>query len=170
MRIPSTACTRIKGAQQICGATHGRGYSMIELVLTILLISIIAVTVTTLFPGQAVQLGARAQQLAGDIRYVQSLSMTRGVRHFINLSATGYSFANASGSVAHPATGTTTPIELQGTTLTFPSASYAFDGKGAPYDSTGALSADATITLTDAASGQTRRVVITRQTGRVSVQ
>lgn len=145
-----------------------RGYSMMELVLTILLISIIAVTATTMFPGKAVNLGAQAQQLAGDIRYVQSLSMTRGARHFINLNATGYSFANASGSVDHP--GGSASITLQGLTLTFPSASYAFDGKGAPYDSSGALSADATLTLTDAASGQTRSVVITQQTGRVTVQ
>ncbi|MCL4472203.1 MAG: hypothetical protein M1547_14015 [Gammaproteobacteria bacterium] len=124
----------------------GRGYSMMELVLTILLISIIAVTATTMFPGKAVNLG-----------------------HFINLNATGYSFANASGSVDHP--GGSASITLQGLTLTFPSASYAFDGKGVPYDSTStALASPATITLTDTASSQTRSVVITQQTGRVTVQ
>lgn len=145
----------------------GRGYSMIELVLTILLISIIAATAATLFPRGAVNLGAQAQQLAGDIRYVQSLSMTRGARHFINLQASGYSFANASGSVAHP--GGSASITLQGITLTAPSSSYGFDGKGVPYDSSGALSADATLTLTDTASSQTRSVIITQQTGRVTV-
>jgi prepilin-type N-terminal cleavage/methylation domain-containing protein len=147
----------------------GRGYSLIELVLTILLISLIAVMATTLFPGRAVNLGAQAQQLAGDIRYVQSLSMTRGARHFINLQTSSYSFANASGAVVHPATGSTAPMVLEGVSLTAPAGSYAFDGKGAPYTSSGALGADATITLTDTASGQTRSVVITQQTGRVTV-
>lgn len=144
-----------------------RGYSLIELVLVILLISIIAATAISLFPGKAVELGAQAQQLAGDIRYVQSLSMTRGARHSIVLQANGYSIANASGAVAHP--GGSASITLRGITLTFPSASYAFDGKGVPYAGSTALATDATITLTDTASSQTRSVVITQQTGRVSV-
>ncbi len=137
------------------------GYSLIELVLTILLISILAATMMTRFPDKAINLGAQAQQVASDIRYTQSLSMTRGERHRINfITSTTYLIVNLStgAAVAHP-----TPITLQPGITWAPLTSVSFDGKGAP-----SSASDVTITLT-ASDGTQRSVVITRQTGRVTV-
>ncbi len=133
---------------------------MIELVLTILLISIIAATMMTRFPDEAINLGAQAQQVASDIRYTQSLSMTRGERHRINFdTSTTYQILTTAGvPVAHPA-----PITLQPGITWAPLTSVSFDGKGAP-----SSASDVTITLT-ASNGTQRSVVITRQTGRVAV-
>ncbi len=139
---------------------------MIELVLTILLISILAATTMTLLPDKAINLGAQAQQVASDIRYTQSLSMTRGERHRINFvtSTTYRILTTAAGTpVAHPATGSSDPITLQPGITLAPLTSVSFDGKGAP-----SSASDVTITLT-ASDGTQRSVVITRQTGQVTL-
>lgn len=153
-------CSKVS-VPSACALTS-RGYSMIELVLTILLISIIAVGATTLFPGRSINLAAQAQQVASDIRYTQSLSMTRGERHRINFAtSTTYVILNSAGvAVAHPATGSSAPISLQSGITLAPLTSVRFDGKGTP-------SSAPTLTLT--ADGSQRTVTITAGTGRVAV-
>src|SRR5205814_6797883 len=69
-----------------------RGFTLIELVLTMVLLGVLAVSFWPRAPTQqSMTLAARANQLASDIRYVQTLSMTRGVRFCIVMTASTYS-------------------------------------------------------------------------------
>jgi hypothetical protein len=114
-----------------------------------------------------------AEQLAGDIRYTQSLAMTSGQRNRINinLAAASYQITTSAGvPVAHPATGSTAAISLGDVSLGGYSGYIAFDGKGIPYtDVSGTLLGTPAI-ITLSSGGNTRQVVVSPQTGRVIVQ
>lgn len=153
------------------------GFSLIELVVILIVLGILAASLLPRSTDRSISVGAQADQLAGDIRYVQSLAMTQGQRYRINLTATTYAFFAVSGAVAvpHPATGSTTPIQLAtGVTITIPptnlpSSLVAFDGRGIPYTDAAAttlLAANAVITLTGAGGSNT--LTILPQTGKVT--
>jgi len=151
------------------------GFTLIELIIVIIVISILAVYVFSSLPVPSLGLATAATQLSDDIRYTQSLSMTKNQHYrLVKLSASTYQILNAAG----------TPIMLaQGTTATLASGVtfgawtnltnnlIAFDGRGIPYinaATTTPLASTATINLT--ATGGTITVLITPQTGRVVVQ
>ncbi len=155
-----------------------RGFTLVELIVVMLLIGIVGVALLAALPGRQINLGAAAEQLASDVRLVQSLSMTAGTRHCLNLAATSYAFARnaCTTPVAHPAQGATAaPIALDpGISLGWsglPGDLLTFSGRGEPFTDAAAttpLAAEAVITLT--ADGLTRTVRVTPATGRVRVQ
>ena len=155
------------------------GFTLIEMVVVLILIGILAVTFVERSSSKgALTFAAQAQQLASDIRYVQTLSMTRGERYCLNLTSTGYSMTmtNCSTSIGveHPA-GATFPIALDGVALSWSNLSndlVTFTGKDKPYtDATAtaanALASDAVITL--GGDGGPMYVCISPETGRVFV-
>ena len=142
------------------------------------IISAIALTRTGKEP---VLVSTQAEQLAGDIRYVQALAMTQGQRYIISFpSATSYRFLDSAGNpVVHPANGSNAAITLgAGVTVALATApagnALGFDGLGVPYSVSmpaatfnGALTALATIKLTK--DTENRSVTVTQETGRVTV-
>ncbi|MEO5363913.1 MAG: GspH/FimT family pseudopilin [Magnetococcus sp. DMHC-8] len=58
------------------------GFSLLELVMVLLLMSMVLVVATPRWPT-ALLLGAQAERLAQDIRYTQALAMQRGQRFTI---------------------------------------------------------------------------------------
>ena len=162
---------------QLVNRRLSKGFTLSELVIVLALVSVLAVSVLTQWPGRALNLDGLAHQLAGDIRYVQSLSMTRGQRFRINFSVgppASYSISDRTGAtpVAHPVVGVASvPIETS-VTMTTSNTLLVFDGKGTPY-SDGALpgtplGGDATVTLSHGTDS--RMVTVSRETGRVLVQ
>lgn len=121
---------------------------------------------------QGITLSAVTAQLAANIRYTQSLAMSRGQRYRINFAANSYQITDMGGApVVQPVTASTAPISVAPATLSgynppLTGDYVAFDGRGVPYVSaTAPLAGTATITLTwgtDASS-----VVIAPETGRV---
>jgi prepilin-type N-terminal cleavage/methylation domain-containing protein len=153
------------------------GFTLIEMVMVLILIGVLAVVFVPRAPSKgSLTFAGQAQQLASDIRYVQTLSMTRGQRYCLNLTSAGYSMtiSNCSTSVGveHPA-GATFPITLDGVTLSWtnlPGSLVTFTGKGEPYTdsaATTALAINAVITLNG--DGGPGYVCVTPATGRVFV-
>jgi len=169
--------TQLKQPEKTCHAGDGvqqAGFSLVELIVTIVLMSILAFAVLGRWSNQTVNLSAQAEQLAGDIRYTQSLAMTGGQRYRIDINAGAGSYqivTEAGGPVIHPATNTTAPIALPaGVTISATTnAQIIFDGRGRPYSAPlTLLAADAVITLAGVA--ETRAVRVNPNTGRVIVQ
>ncbi len=157
---------------------RARGFTLVELTVTLVVVAILAVALLPRSPERQINLSAQADQLASDIRYTQSLAMTHGQRFRINFNVNPtntYQIDNLTGvpPVIHPHTGNSgsIPIPIIGTGITLTGATFpfiVFDGRGTPYDNIGTLlAADAVVTLT--ADGQTTRVLISPQTGRVRV-
>ncbi len=153
------------------------GFSIIELVVVIAIIAILSVNVLITYQPAPINLAAQANQLADDIRYTQSLAMTKGVRYRIVFTTPNkYQILNASGTATILALGNTTLTMGTGVTIgsmtNLPSSLINFDGMGNPYSDTAtpgtALAATATIPLT--AGGITMTVAVTPGTGRVVVQ
>jgi MSHA pilin protein MshC len=153
---------------------HG-GFTLMELVAILVLVGILAFSVVPRFLDKgSVDVSAMAEQLAGDIRYTQSLAMTSGQRNRINLAAASYQITTSAGApVAHPATGSTAAISLGDVSLALsglPSGYVAFDGKGIPYTNVSGTVLGATATITLTAAGSSRQIAVSPQTGRVIVQ
>lgn len=128
----------------------------------------------------AIIVSTQAEQLAADIRYVQSLAMTQGQRYRINFdpatSPPSYRFTDLSGAVAVAHTsGTTGPVYAAGgvsmSLANLPGNFVAFDGRGTPYTDAATpgapLAVEATISI--AAGGTTRVIRIHPETGMVRV-
>ncbi len=153
------------------------GFTFVELIIVMMLISVLAVGAYLNWPGKTLQLGGQISQIANDIRYAQSLSMSKDQRYrFVITSSTTYQITNSSGTAIILALGSST-ITL-GTGITFgsltnlPNNLIAFGSDGTPYVDTAspgtALASAATIPIT--ANGETRSVQISPQTGRVITQ
>ena len=160
-----------------------RGFTLGELVVVLMLVSILGFFVVPRLSENTIELSGQAEQVASDIRYAQSLSMTRGAalgsqgRYCIFFTATGYQFRHNANSYAtpcttaviHPATGSSAAIVLSGTAVSTANLTgnyVEFDTKGQP-TSFVAPNSDATITLT--ATGGPRTVLISPITGKASV-
>jgi len=158
-----------------------RGFTLLELIVVLLLVGILAVIAFPRMSQNTIELSGQAEQVARDIRYAQTLSMTRGAaqgRHCIFFTATGYQLRNnnnnpgtpCSIAVAHPATGSSAAIVLTGgtavSTANLTGNYLEFDTKGQPTSFAGG--GNATVTLT--ASGGPRTVVVSPVTGMATVQ
>ena len=161
-----------------------RGFTLVELVVVLLLIAILAFVALPRLSQNTIELSSQAEQVATDVRYAQTLSMTRGAalgsqgRYCIFFTATGYQYRNNGNSYAtpctvavnHPATGSSAAIVLSGTAVSTANLTgnyLEFDTKGQPA-SFAAPASNATITLS--ATGGPRTVVVSPVTGMATVQ
>lgn len=154
---------------------QAKGFTLIELVMVMLVLAIVAAVANMRMPGEGIKASAQAEQLASDIRYTQSLAMSRGQRYRVNFTASSYQITDMSGvAQAHPSTGQTAAVVLTPAVLSTYNPPYnnsyvAFDSLGVPYTAaTTAQVALATMTLT--LSGEAISVTVAPQTGRVQVQ
>lgn len=148
-----------------------RGFTLIELVIVMLVLAILAATALIAWPGETPGLYGSMRQLAADIRYAQSLAMSRGQRVRINFQMDRYTLSDRTGSspVLHPVSGGGPRLLQSGTVLVASNAFLVFDGMGRPYRDAalpGArLGAHATLTLT--AGTESISVQVTPDTGYV---
>ena len=150
------------------------GFTLLEFTIVLVIIGIIAVFVSFFWPDSIVNLDAAANQIANDIRYTQSLSMNKGERYrWIKTSATTYQIVDSGGSPILLSGGNTTQTLASGITfgslVNLPNNLVAFDGKGVPYTDTGSTQLSSTASIALIAQSDSSTILITPQTGRVSV-
>ena len=161
------------------------GFSLIELIVVMAVLGILAAVFIPRSNNDAIILSTQAEQLAADIRYVQSLAMAQGwsgvssvTRRPFSLSftATAYSLADGYSAVVPHPSGTPSPMPFAGgVSVSLPASGLpnnlvSFNGLGKPYADFSAVStplaATATITLVGSA-GATRTIQIFPETGMV---
>jgi MSHA pilin protein MshC len=147
-----------------------RGFTLVELVTVIVLISVLAVLAVPRLDLGVTDTRAAAGQLIGALRHAQQLSLTHtaAAGYRVEIDAGGYRVRDGAGNdVADPLTGTTPMVTSWSDVTLSPTGSIAFDGRGAPACSGGlsCSAGDTTLTLTTA--GGSASVTVERTTGYV---
>jgi prepilin-type N-terminal cleavage/methylation domain-containing protein len=156
-----------------------RGFTLIEIVVVLVLISIIAATVfTRSITTDQVNFGAQTEKIKSHIRYAQSMAMKRSEIWGISCASDEYWLFNG----ADPDNGPNqeilpgekaVKISLDDVNLTMGDFTVFFDRYGKPYDaytdesSNNPLSSDLTITVS---GSQSRNLTITPETGLIRTQ
>ena len=141
------------------------GFTMLELVVMIALLSILVVAAVVSFDLGSTELDKVVNILRSDIQYAQEQAMTQGSEYgFRSIDATNYEIFE--GSVGSPATNPLTlgdmlvdisPIQFQGVVATI-----TFDSGGIPDNVS-----DANIQLTD--GSKVRTITVIANTGVVTI-
>jgi type II secretory pathway pseudopilin PulG len=159
---------------------HERGFTLIEAILIVVLLSIIAITIATNLGGfSAIKLNAAAKKVASDLRYAQQLSTTKQIIHGIDFSATGYTVYendNPADPARDPQGGGNfivnfTSGELAGVTVatTFPANDIVeFNAGGEALQEDGTLLPGGSNSITLSYQGQSRTLTIVPATGKVN--
>ncbi len=159
------------------------GFTLIEVMLIIAILAVLAVALILKNPIERLKVNGASSRIKADIRYARKLAVSTQERAGITFNANGYSvFANVVGAVLanSPSEGCSSDAsgdfvvdftaarcsELSGLTLSFSTATVAFDSLGSPVDAGGAAIGTQTVDVTG--PGGTRTVTIETQTGRVS--
>jgi len=147
-----------------------RAFTLIELLITMVIVGILSVVIITKWPNSVIQVAAQNEQLASGIRLAQSMSMGSNQKFRVNLYSDHYQIMDETGS---PVTGFPPQYFSTGLTLTIPgilSNNYVtFGGTGEPYiDTVTPLASTAILTLT--AGSNTRQILISPETGHILAQ
>lgn len=141
------------------------GFTMTELVVTIVIAAILAATVIPRFIGSdAFESRGRYDEAQGVVRYAQKTAIAWRRTLFVCVTATSVSAGIAAGCappLTHPATGTELKATAASGVTLSPVGDFTFDGVGRP-------SAAQTITLTSTIAGDpARQIVVEAETGYV---
>lgn len=163
-----------------------------EFVVTLIVIGILAAALYSAWPGKQVNANLVAHQVATDIRYVQTLALSRDRNYMItftnNTTPNTYVMSRfTSGSpvdITHPFTNTTTVSLPVGITLSLPAAGnnaqvdsglpnnlINFNSEGEPYvDQAGTVPLAGMAQIGVSSDGKTFNVCLHPNTGLVEVQ
>ena len=151
--------------------TSSDGFTLIELVAVIVVISILSIYALPKVASNATLVNFEAIRVLNDIRYTQLLSMLSGQRYrWVKTSSTSYQILNFAGSAVMLPNGSTTYTLASGVSFgsltNLPSSLIAFDTTGTPYTTSSSpgtlLSSTAMIPVTGTV---TRNVEISPTTG-----
>lgn len=154
-------------------------FTFLELVVVLVLMGALAAITVPKFETNLFKGTSEADRFANEIRYVQSLAMTQGQRHLVQITAPrSYVFKTGSGvQVKSPNSGTTSTVQTLDSTVSFgtlvniTASSIGFDGRGVPYTGVSALTAvTLQMSIPIVSGSNTRTVTVDPESGRVTVQ
>lgn len=141
------------------------GFALIELVITIVVMSILVAIVGLNMPSiNLFQTHGVADVLRHDLRLAQILSISKNARYQVVIAPSSYQIQDSLGTaVSIPELSSSTVTFPSGVTIT-PSTTIVFDSMGQPYDSAG-IALTTALTLSVNMSGVSETVTISPQTG-----
>jgi prepilin-type N-terminal cleavage/methylation domain-containing protein len=149
-----------------------RGFTLLEFVLTIVIIGILATAATVVWPSDLMKINGQAQGLISDIRYLQMQAMARHEMLQINFSSSQYSLTVTSSSAAVNFPGENNNIIVLENNISASASinTLIFDSTGTPYtNSSTPLNTNATITISSSQDSSSATVTIIPETGYVSI-
>ena len=155
--------------------TRCAGFTLLELIATMLILSVLAVTVSMRWGATDATIPYQADLLARNIRHTQMLAMTWGQSLHINGAGAGYTVTCVTGTptppcnlspVTDPATGSAFSVTLSNN-VAVSATSVDIDSLGRPVSAGALLTTTRVFTLSGA--GQTWSVRVAPITGFVSV-
>lgn len=151
------------------------GFTLLELVMVLMITALLGATLLVVWPSQKPNVEGSAQQLAGDLRYMQNLAMTMEQKYRVNFSSSQYTLTQQNGTTAVPHPGgsgsnvITLPSGITLATSGLPNGYIVYDKNGVPYTDNGdpgtQLGSQATITLSG--DGESYSVSVEPNTGTV---
>ena len=155
--------------------TRCSGFTLLELIATMLILSVLAVTVSMRWGATDATISYQADLLASNIRHTQMLAMTWGQSLKVNGAGAGYTVTCVTGTatppcnlspVIDPATGGAFSVTL-GNNVTISATNIDIDSLGRPLSAGALLTTARVFTLSGA--GQTWSARVAPITGFVSV-
>ncbi len=142
--------------------TRQRGFTLIEMVMTMIVIGILSTAAYFRFNPAIFELRGAADDLIGAIRHTQGQAMSHsGIDTFsIVIQSHGYSILRNGNPMTDPMTGTSGFGQTWPNITISPTATIAFDGNGAP-----GLGSALTLTLNE--GSENTQIVIQNETGFV---
>lgn len=155
-RRPRTAVARAGGEVD--------GFTLFELIIILVLVGLLSIIAVPAFLNEDLRVTPAADQIAGEIRYAQSLAMTRGEAHSFNVSSDSFSISKESGG--------TVPLSNGDASGSFDSLGLTIDGGGSGSVTFSSLfgAADGAHTIQVIGGGSSASVSVAGDTGYVNVQ
>ncbi len=156
------------------------GFSLMELVITLVIVTTLGVVVMTVYRPTDVTVRYQAEELRAAIRHTQMLAMAWGVTLRLRATANSYSVTcdtsttapcpgSVSTAITDPATGNPLSVTLgTGLALAAPATDLRVDALGRPRDASALLSLDSTYAVS-ASGGPTSTVTVKPLTGFATV-
>ena len=142
-----------------------RGFTLIELVITIVVMSILILVAVLKMPSVPLfQAHGFSGILLHDLNLTKSLSMSENQKYRIVIGASSYQIQDQNGvAIIHPETNGAAIVYPVGVTIT-PTMTLIFDSMGQPYNGAG-TALTTTLSLTVTATGMSQVVSVSPQTG-----
>lgn len=154
--FPGASATRNTGS--------AAGFTVFEMVIVLVLVGLLSIVAIPLFLNEGLRVTPAAEQIAGEIRYAQSLAMTHGEPHSFNVSGDTFSITSESGGAV--------PLSNGEASGGFDGLSLTMDGGGSGSVTFSSLfgQADGAHTVRVTGGGASASVSISAETGYVRVQ
>ena len=145
---------------------NNRGFTWIELIVVIMILSIISAVVAGSLMSSDTELIARTEVVKTHLRYAQTRSMNSNAVWHIQFNSNSYALYKKGDAVSKLLPGGDSPTITLPSGMSITSGTVSFDGWGKPCTDTDAQiaqAADRTLTVTDGSGS--RSIIITKNTG-----